>query len=118
MHLETSISLAMGVSWRPGAGTVDAERRTMSWSPNWGFCGSTLGLGTGGNITASLSCHRSGDGLDIDEKRLVFRRLDVGVADEGRQRIRPEALSRFAGESPVQGNADDMDRLAVANELA
>ena len=41
---------------------------------------------------ASLQATGAGDGLDVDQKRLEFRRLDIGVADEGRQRIRAEAL--------------------------
>ena len=33
-----------------------------------------------------------GNRLDVDQERLEFRRLGIGVADKGRQRIRPEAL--------------------------
>src|ERR1700730_25169 len=62
---------------------------------------------------ASL-CHRPRDGLDIDQKRLVFRRLDVGVTDVGRERIGPETLARSPRKAPVQRDADDVHRLSVA----
>src|ERR1700730_2460723 len=60
--------------------------------------------------------HRPSDGLDIYQERLELRRLDVGIADEGRERIRPETLLGFTHETPVQGNSNDMHRLAVANQ--
>src|SRR5437762_11011810 len=53
MHLVTSINFAIGVSWRAGAGTVDAERRTRSCSPNSGAPGATEGFGSGGNMATS-----------------------------------------------------------------
>src|ERR1700730_5895388 len=62
------------------------------------------------------SRHRAGNRLDVDQKRLVLRRLDVGVTDIRRERIRAEALFRRSGESPVQRNADDVDGLAVADQ--
>src|SRR4029077_17866038 len=60
--------------------------------------------------------HRPGDGLDVDQERLVFRRLDVGVADIGRQRVRAEALLRPPHKAPMQRYADDVPRLAVADQ--
>src|SRR5471030_1496376 len=117
MHFDTSMSLATSVSLRDGSGTEDAERRTRSASPNIVFGSLVLGLGSSNSndMIPSLR-HRSGDGLDIDQPRLVLRRLRIGVADKGRQRIRPEALAGLAHESPMQRNADHMHRLAVADQ--
>ena len=59
------------------------------------------GLGSSSsNVMLASLCHRPRDGLDIDQKRLVFRRLDIGVADVGRQRIRAEALLARAPVKP------------------
>src|SRR6202035_3805320 len=113
MHFETSISLATGVSWRAGAGTDEAERRTRSASLRFviGFC--VFGLGSSNsNAMASSLRHRSRrDGLDVDHERLEFRRLGIGVADKGRQRIGTEAFAGAAHETPMQRDADDMDGL-------
>src|SRR5205085_5510387 len=46
--------------------------------------------------------YRPGDGLDVDEERLVFRRLDVGVADKGGEHVGAKALLRRSREAPVQ----------------
>src|SRR5690349_9800255 len=59
---------------------------------------------------------RARDGLDIDQERLVFGSLDVGIADIGGERIRSETLSRNPHEPPMQGYADDVHRLAIAGE--
>src|SRR5262249_34208751 len=64
----------------------------------------------------SPSAHGRGGFVEVHQERLVFRRLDVGVADIGRQRVGPEALLGHACESPVDGNADGMDGLAVDGE--
>src|SRR5204862_3016089 len=61
-------------------------------------------------------CHRPGYGLDIDQERLVLRRLDIGVPDKGRQRVRPETLPGGAGKAPMQRDADDVHRLAIATD--
>src|SRR6202035_2997107 len=89
MHFETSISLATGVSWRAGVGTEEAERRTRSASLRFvvGFTVFGLGSSNSNNAMASSLRHRSRrDGLDVDQERLQFRRLGIGVADIGRQR--------------------------------
>src|SRR5271157_1513042 len=114
MHFEMSISLATGVSWRCGDGTLEADLLTRSALVSLGGPGSTETLGSGGNIVRLPSGHRARDGLDVDQERLVFGRLDVGVADEGGQRIGAKALFGLAHESPMQRNADHMHRLAVA----
>src|SRR5258708_23087292 len=93
----------------PSGGPDPAPRTWRRWSGRSGW--------EVGETSAPPSSHRPGDGLDIDQKRLVLGRLDVGVADIGRERIRPEPLARCAGESPMQRNADDVHRLAVAGEL-
>src|ERR1044071_1882878 len=117
MHFETSMSFDTGVSCFAGGEIFDADRLTRSSSPNATF---TFVVGAGGRTYSKFAivppslCHRPGNGLDIDQKRLVLRRLDIGVTNVGRQRIGTEALPRLAHESPVQRNADDMDRLAVA----
>src|SRR5881394_628121 len=93
MHFEVSMSFATSV-WRVAGGVmVDAERRRRSPSPKTAWVSATGGLGSSNSnaIIASL-CHRSGNRLDVDQKRLVLRRLDVGVADIGRERVRPEPL--------------------------
>src|SRR5215470_7174263 len=114
MHFDTSMSLATGESCRAGAGMVDADRRMRSGSENFAAVSCRFGLGSGGNMSSPPLCHRPSDGLDIDQERLVLRRLDVGVADIGRERVRPEPLSGGAGEAPMQRDADDVYRLAVA----
>src|SRR5208337_3621125 len=53
MHFDTSISLATGVSWRSGGGTLEADRLTRSAFDSLGGPGSTETLGSGGNIDAS-----------------------------------------------------------------
>src|SRR4051812_28011587 len=86
MHFEVSMSFATSV-WRVAGGViVEAERRMRSFSPNICLISVTGGLGSSNSnaMIASLH-HRSGNGLDIDQKRLVLRRLDVGVADIGRE---------------------------------
>src|SRR6516164_10269404 len=106
MHFDTSMSFATSVSCRSGGGTVEADRRIRSASPRLILApGSGLGSWNSNAMTASL-CHRPGEGLDIDQERLVFRRLDVGVADIGRKRVRAEAFPRFPHEAPVQRDAD------------
>ena len=74
------------------------------------------GFGIGGNIFSPPYATVPGNGLDIDQKRLVLRRLDVGVADIRRQHVRAEAFLRRSGEAPVERYADDMDGLAVAGQ--
>src|ERR1700722_6243196 len=65
---------------------------------------------------ASSLRHRSGrDGLDVDQERLELRRLGIGIADIGRQRIRAETFTGAAHKTPMQRDADDMDGLAVAD---
>src|SRR4029077_8382876 len=96
--------------WRVAGGVmVDAERRMRSPSPTAAVVSATGGLGRPNSnaIIASLR-HRSGDRLNVDQERLVLRRLDVGVADKGRERVRSEPLARRTGEAPVQRNADDV----------
>src|SRR5215470_3756294 len=113
MHFEVSMSFATSV-WRCAGGVmVEAERRMRSCSPNFGGTGWTDGFGSGGNIAASLY-HRPGNGLDIDQERLEFRRFGVGIAHIGRERIGPEPLLGDAHEAPMERNADDVHRLAVA----
>src|SRR5262245_31656693 len=114
MHFDTSMSLATGVSCRAGAAMVEAERRTRSWSENFAAVSFGFGLGSGGNMSSPPLCHRPSDGLDIDQERLVLGRLDVGVAHIGGERVRPKPLSGGAGETPMQRDADDVDRPAVA----
>src|SRR5215470_4959979 len=113
MHFDTSMSLATGVSCRAGAEMVEADRRTRSCSENFAAVSCRFGLGSGGNMSSPPLCHRSSNGLDIDQERLVFRRLDIGVADIGGERVRPEPLSGCAGESPVQRDSDDVYRFAI-----
>src|SRR5215468_10625412 len=115
MHFEVSMSFATSVCRCAGGVMVEAERRMRSFSPNFGGTGWTDGFGSGGNIAASL-CHRPGNGLDIDQERLEFRRLGVGVTHIGRERIRPEPLFGYTGEAPMERNADDVHRLPVALE--
>src|SRR5262249_57739910 len=80
MHFEVSMSFATSV-WRCAGGVmVDAERRMRSCSPNLGGTGLVVGFGSGGNIVRLPSSHRPGNGLDIDQERLEFRRVGVGVA--------------------------------------
>src|SRR5271166_109590 len=116
IHFEISINLATGVSRCSGGGTLEADLLTRSALVSLGGPGSTETLGSGGNIVRLPSGHRRRDGLDVDQERLEFRRLDIGVADEGGQRIRAEALLRLAHESPMQRNADHMHCLAVAGQ--
>ena len=66
-------------------------------------------FGEGNNI-------RPGDRLDIDEERLEFRGVGVGIADKGRQRIRAKAFFGLANKAPMQRHADDMHWLAVADQ--
>ena len=116
MHFETSISLATGVSCRAGGGTRRG-RPADEIAPRTEGCVLTVSAVVAGweardakcHALASL-CHRPGNGLDIDQERLVFRRLDIGVTDIGRERVRAEALLRRADEAPVQRDADDMHR--------
>ena len=96
MHFDTSISLATGVSRRCGGGTLEAERRTRSALAELGGPGVDRDVGKRMETSFVLPhATGAGDGLDIDQERLVLRRLDVGVADEGRQRVRAEALLRL-----------------------
>src|SRR5262245_981316 len=60
--------------------------------------------------------HRPRDGLDIDKERLVLGSFDIGVADIGGKRVWPKALSSDTHEAPVQRYADNVHRLAIANE--
>src|SRR5580704_13223297 len=120
MHFDTSISLAIGVSCRAGAGTEEAERRTRSASLRFVVGFTVFGLGSsnsnGTNAMASSLRHRPGrDRLDVDQERLELRRLGIGVADIGGERIGAKALAGAAHETPMQRNADDMDGLAVAD---
>src|SRR4051794_6126549 len=86
MHLVTSISFAISVCRSAGGVTVEAERRIRSFSPNFGELGAIAGFGIGGNMVLSpLRNRRPGRRLEIDQKRLEFRRLDIGIADERRQ---------------------------------
>src|SRR5215475_7878432 len=78
MHFDTSMSFATSVCRCAGGVTEEAERRMRSLSPNFGWTGCVVGLGSGGNMARSPLCHRPDDGLDIDQERLVFRRLCVG----------------------------------------
>src|SRR5689334_10642083 len=93
IHFDTSISLAIGVSWRIGAGTDEADRRMRSASPKSGATSEVPGLGnSNSNAIATSLRHRSGcDGFDVDEERLVFGRLNIGVTDKGRERIGAKA---------------------------
>src|ERR1019366_10640804 len=116
MHFETSMSFATSVWRRAGGVTLDADRRIKSCVPNRCAWGPVEGFGIGGNIVFPPLRHRLADGLDIDQERLVFRRLDVGVPDKRRQRIGSEAFLRRTGEAPMQWNADDMDGLPIADE--
>src|SRR5271169_6886741 len=116
MHFDTSISLATGASWRSGGGTLEADLLTRSALVSLGGPGSTETLGSGGNIVRLPSDRRRRDGLDVDQERLEFRRLDIGVSDEGGQRVRAEALLCLTHESPMERDADDMHRLAVAGQ--
>src|SRR5262245_65506299 len=102
MHFDVSISLATGVNWRAGGAMLEAERRMRSCGPNCAAEAWTDGLGSGGNMARLLCYRRPSDGLDVDQKRLVFRRLDVGVADIGCQRVGAEPFPGRAGESPMQ----------------
>src|SRR6202035_6092574 len=52
----------------------------------------------------------------IDQERLVFRRLGVGIADKGRERVRPPVFSRHAGETPMQRDSHDVNGFAVTDE--
>src|ERR1700680_2725778 len=117
MHFDTSISLATDVSRRAGAGTDEAERRTRSASLRSVVGFTVFGLGSSNsNAMASSLRHRSRrDGLDVHQERLELRRLGIGVADIGRQRIGPKTLASAAHETPMQRDADDMDGLAVAD---
>src|SRR5579871_3401636 len=87
MHFETSMSLATSVCLCAGGVTRDADRRITSCSPNFGGTGLVVGFGNGGNIDLASSRHRPCGGLDVDQERLEFRRLDIGVADERREHI-------------------------------
>src|SRR5471030_716982 len=92
-------------------GELDRLRRrpsSRSWCPGWA-------VGIRMPWFPPLR-HRPGDGLDINQERLVFRRLDVGIADIRRERVRTKALPRRARESPMQGDADDVHGFAIASE--
>src|SRR5215467_10758029 len=97
MHLETSMSLATSVVLRTeGDAVVVAERRVMSRD-----CSGMV-------VPSGL--------LEVHQERLVLRRLDVGVADEGRQGVGEVAVLRHDEESPVDRDADRVDPPAVAIE--
>ena len=51
--------------------------------------------------------------LDVDEERLEFRRLGVGISHVGCERIADVAVLRHADETPVNRNADGMHFLAI-----
>src|SRR6266511_6457121 len=54
--------------------------------------------------------------VDLDEKRLVFWRFDVGVADVRRESVGGEALARLSGEAPMDRNSDRVHGLAIDRE--
>src|ERR1700691_5284913 len=54
--------------------------------------------------------------LDVHQERLELRRLGIGIANEGRKRVRTPAFPRHTHETPMQGNPHDMDGLAVAHK--
>src|SRR5271168_2774682 len=131
MHFDTSISLATGVSCRVGGGSdAVAERRTRSCTPRFttkpsvgGFFEAALGFVAYGfsNISDLIPVlcrilRRRRCRLDVHEKRLELRRLGIGIADEGRQRIRSPAFPRSTGEAPMQRDAHDVNGLAVADQ--
>src|SRR6202161_3656713 len=96
MHFVVSMSLATSrpplASRISGDRVVVAERLTMSSD-----CSAII-------VFLQL--------LDLDQERFEFRRLRVGVADDGRERVGEEAGLRKALETPVDGNSDVVQRLA------
>src|ERR1700688_1005484 len=100
MHFDTSISLATGVNSRSGGGRCSvAERRTRSPGPRFSTKPSVGGLLIAvRGLSNILVPHRWRRRLDVHQERLVFGRLDIGVTDEGRERVRGEAFPRRAGE--------------------
>src|SRR6266404_646830 len=119
MHLETSISFATGVSCRAGGGRSSlAERLITSLAPKLFTKPSVGGLLTAVRGLSNIirPPHRPGGRFDIHQEGLVFRCIDIRVADKRGERIRTEAFSGYAGETPMQRDAHDMDCLAVADQ--
>src|SRR6266446_1702444 len=59
------------------------------------------------------SLNRRCRSFDIDQKRLVFRRLDVRVADIGGQDVGGKTLLGLTGKAPMDRDANGVDHLAV-----
>src|SRR5262245_56880963 len=88
MHFDSSMSFATSVVWRTlGAGVVVPERAVMSSDCR-------------DDMAVSLCL------LDVDDERLVFRRLRVGVAHVRSQRVGQVAVLRHALEAPVDRDTD------------
>src|SRR6202047_2621883 len=80
-----------------------------SWSkPTGGYS-----LATADQPSTPPSGHRGAGLLDVDQERLELRRLCIGVADGGCQRVGAIALARLTGEPPMDRHADDMHGFAV-----
>ena len=92
MHFETSMSFATSTS------AVRLELRASR------RVAETRMTSRGWNVVIVILPYATGwvDRLDVHQERLVFRRLDIRVADGGRQRVRAEALFGCAHEAPVQ----------------
>src|SRR5450755_892970 len=121
MHELTSMSLATSGWWRAsGEGVVVADRSAMSrdWSDD--MVRSPAGPSrrrprpprgaANGCEAPSGSWSRL---LDVDDERLVFRRLRVGVADDRRQRVHEVARLGDADEAPVDRQAHRVRAFAV-----
>src|SRR5581483_7656379 len=90
MHFEMSISLAtLAVSRTPGGGVVVADRCLMSRD-----CRAI-------RVSSNL--------FHVHQERLEFRRVGVGVADKGRERVGEVARPGDALEAPVDRNAYGVD---------
>src|SRR5271166_6340688 len=96
MHLVVSMSFATWPVYAPrtsGSGRVVAERRTTSSDCN-----------------AIVDLLRL---LDLDQERLEFRCLRVGVADRRGQRVGEKSGHGNAHEAPMERHADYMQGLTV-----
>ncbi len=96
MHLVVSMSFATCPVYAPrtsGSGRVVAERRMMSSDCN-----------------AMVNLLRL---LDLHQERLEFRRLRVGVADRGGQRVGEKSGHGNAHEAPMERHADHVHDFAV-----